>query len=366
MSDLASALWQELKELSLTGPRARFPAMATLSVVLSVIIAQAMHLDNPWWAGISGFMACQASRPGSFRRGGLRIAGTVARAVFGFFLTPWLAYDHVAGSLFVFAFAMLGSLGVLVSPHGYAWLFFGITANLVTLMALEAPLSALNLAFYRVVEVTIGTAVALLVTTVLASDDPVAAVPPPPGWSDLLGKDWQAVLHAFRAALAIMLLPLVWSWLDLPSLSQMAITVAAVMAVPSLSGDPRETARIVIQRGVHRLLGCFAGGLAALVLLAWPLTSFLPWLAARGAGGWVACHVQAGQRGVSYIGTQAAIVYIITLVQGWRPPDSITPGVDRLAGMAVGLAILLVVTILVWPDVQPSSFEPAPVAEKKA
>jgi uncharacterized membrane protein YccC len=355
MHQVASALWQELKELPLTGPRARFPLMAALSVVLSTIIAQAMHLDNVWWAAISGFMASQATRPGSIRRGGLRIVGTVAGAVLGFLMAPYLAYDHVAGSLFLFVLAMLGSLGVLVSPHGYAWLFVGITANLVVLSSLTTPLSALNFAFYRVVEVTIGTVVALLVATVLAPDDPAAPVPPAPGWSDLLGSNWLAVLHAFRAALTIMLLPVVWSWLDLPSLSQMAVTVAAVMAVPSLSGNPNETARVVIQRGVHRLLGCFLGGLAALVLLAWPLASFLPWLAVLGAGVWVACHVQASQRGVGYIGTQAAIVYIITLVQGWSPPDSITPGVDRLAGMAAGLAILLVVTMLIWPDPEPQA-----------
>jgi uncharacterized membrane protein YccC len=352
MQKTASALWHELNELLAPGPRWRICAMASLTVVISTVLALALHLDNVWWAGISGFMSTQATRPSSIQRSILRVVGTASGAVLGFVMTPFMAYDHVAGCLFMFCLAFVGSLGVLVSPHGYAWLFCGITANLVAMMSLDNPTSALNLAVYRLLEVSLGSVVAVLVATVLASDDPGTAPPPAPGWSDLLGKNWQAVLHAFRAALTIMLLPLVWSWLDLPSLSQMIVTVAAVMAVPSLSSDPHETAQIVIQRGFHRLLGCFLGGLAALVFLATSMTQLLPWLAVLGAGVWVCCHVQASTRGVSYVGTQAAVVYVITLVQGWTPPDSIWPGIDRLAGMAGGLTILLIVTALIWPDAE--------------
>jgi uncharacterized membrane protein YccC len=152
-----------------------------------------------------------------------------------------------------------------------------------------------------------------------------------------------------------MLLPLIWSWLDLPSLSQMAITVAAVMAVPTLSADPSETARAVIQRAAYRLIGCFLGGATALIFIALPLTEFLPWLGALGAGVWISCYIQTSERGVGNIGTQAAIVLIITLVQGWAPPTSILPGIDRFAGMAAGLTILLVVTMLIWPDPEPGA-----------
>jgi uncharacterized membrane protein YccC len=187
---------------------------------------------------------------------------------------------------------------------------------------------------------------------VLAPDDAGAPPPSAPGWSDLLGKNWQAVLHSFRAAIAIMMLPLIWSWLDLPSLSQMAITVAAVMAVPNLSSNPNETAAVVIQRVLHRLLGCFLGGAAALAFLAMSMTQLLPWLAVLGLGVWVAGHVQASSRGVGYIGSQAAIVYVITMVQGWAPPTSFWPGVDRLAGMVAGVAILLIVSALIWPDAE--------------
>ncbi len=60
-------------------------------------------------------------------------------------------------------------------------------------------------------------------------------------------------------------------------------------------------------------------------------------------------HVQTSQRGVGYVGTQAALVFIVTLVQSAGPPSSIMPGVDRFAGITCGLAILLIVSVALWP-----------------
>ena len=77
---------------------------------------------------------------------------------------------------------------------------------------------------------------------------------------------------------------------------------------------------------------------------------FLPWLGLLAAGVWVCSHVQTGAHGVGYVGIQASVVWIIMIVQGWGPPDSILPGIDRLAGILAGLAILSVVSLLLWPD----------------
>ena len=63
----------------------------------------------------------------------------------------------------------------------------------------------------------------------------------------------------------------------------------------------------------------------------------------------VSLHVQVGKHGVGYVGTRAAFVLIITMIQGPAPPDSIMPGIDRFAGITGGLAILLVVSLLLWP-----------------
>jgi len=353
-------LRRELLDIEFTGPRARKSTMTALSTALSVVVALALHMDYVWWAGISGFMSMQATRPGSIHRALLRIVGTIAGACLGVLITPWVAYDHVAGSLFVFAFGALGILGYMVSRYNFAWLFAGITVSLVVMSSLQDPTLAFHYAFYRTAEVAIGSAVALLVAFALVPDGGSGEAPTP-GWSQLLGRDWPHVLHALRCGLTVMLLPWVWSWFNQLSLSQMSVTVAVIMAVPVAPGDPLESGRRIASQSLQRLMGCFIGGVAGLLLLALSLTEFLPWLLALSAVLWVGAYIQTSTKGVGYIGTQAVLVLIMTLVQGWGPPDSILPGIARFGGMIAALGVLMVVSLIFWPE-PPKPALPAPAA----
>lgn len=346
------ALGQDLVEVRVTGPRSRQCFAAALSVALSTTAALWLHLDNVWWAAISGFVSSQATLPASVEKAALRVIGTAAGASIAFFMAPWLVYDQVACCLFLMLVTSVGVLGVQVSPHGYAWLFAAITIDLILLMSLNAPLSTLSLAVYRAAEVMIGSLAGVLAASILTPAEAGAHAAPPPGWTDLLGARWPAVLHAVRSGITVSLIPLAWNWLELTDVSQMAVTVAVVMAVPILSDHPVDEGRVIVTRAVHRLLGCFFGGMAALACLAIPLTEFLPWIFALSLGVYVATYVQASERGIGYIGTQAAMVFIITLVQGFGPPSSVWPGVDRFGGMMGGLLMLFAVSLLLWPSNQ--------------
>ncbi len=69
----------------------------------------------------------------------------------------------------------------------------------------------------------------MLMAVLMGPDAGGQSAPSAPGWSDLCGEQWPAVRHALRAGFAVMLVPLVWNFLELPSLTQTAVTVAAVM-----------------------------------------------------------------------------------------------------------------------------------------
>ena len=56
-------------------------------------------------------------------------------------------------------------------------------------------------------------------------------------------------------------------------------------------------------------------------------------------------------------------VFIVTLIQGEGPPTSIMPGVDRFAGIVGGLAILMVVSLVLWPSDQELAEQKAAVKE---
>ena len=184
----------------------------------------------------------------------------------------------------------------------------------------------------------------MAVTKVLIEAAPTDA--PVRGWSDLLGSGLPIVTHAIRSGIAVALLPVAWSTFDLPGASQMAITLVAVLATPVMT-DLRATHRRVVERGLHRLLGCLAGGLSALALLGLSFSLVLPWLIALAGGVWLFAYMQHGTHDATYVGTQAGVVFIITLVQGPGPPDSILPGIERFVGVSLGLLILLLVIFLI-------------------
>ena len=142
----------------------------------------------------------------------------------------------------------------------------------------------------------------------------------------------------------------VWIWMNLPQVTEMAISIAVVMSAPVIGDGSLGTRHAVAQRSLHRILGCLLGGLAALGCLALDVTSFVWWLAMLAGAVWVGMHIQNGRHGVGYVGTQAAFVFIVTLVQGPAPPTSIMPGVDRFVGIVGGMAILLVISLMLWPN----------------
>jgi uncharacterized membrane protein YccC len=316
-------------------------------------------MDEVWWAAISGFMSSQATRPGSIQRGILRIVGTAGGAALALLAAPFTLIDHVACDLFLLMAAWVGMYGMLSSCHGYAWLFSGITAIMVTLLAITDPPSVFRFAFFRTAEVAIGCASAVFLALILGPDGPPDEAPPRPGWSDVLGSGWPAALHALRCGVAVMLLPTISSQIELPGVVQMAVSVAAVMAVPARSDEAMTDGRMIAGHALHRLIGCLLGGVVGLLLLALPLTQFLPWLITLAAGVWIGTHIQASTRGVGYIGTQATVVYIVTLVQGWGPPSSILPGIDRFIGILCGVTILLLASLLWWPGKTPTPADAA-------
>jgi uncharacterized membrane protein YccC len=340
---------QELLELGEDPARTRQGLVAACSVVLATVLALALEAESPWWAAISGFMSLMSTGGGSVRRGLLRMAGTVAGAVLGFIMARWLPYDHFALYLFIAAITMLGVIAMQVSPHGLAWLFLTITSTLVLLSSLDQPQKALAIAFYRTFEVGIGVTSAIIVANLL-QDWHAERPPTAPGWRHLLGAQWPAVLHGVRSAIAVVVVLVVWLMIDLPEVTEMAITVAVVMSAPVIADEGITTRRAVARRALHRFIGCLLGGLVALGCLALNVTSFPWWLAMIGASVWMGMHIQVGKHGVGYVGTQAAFVFIVTLIQGAAPPDSIMPGVDRFVGITGGLGILLIVSLLIWPS----------------
>jgi uncharacterized membrane protein YccC len=271
------------------------------------------------------------------------------------------AYDPLPFCLSLFMISWIGLFCFAKSRHGYAWLIAAITGNLVMLIALDQPQTAFTIAVNRIADVAIGTAATLLVTVLLpalptAPVNPAAAPPralPLLFWSRRYAREFELwlrenrllMLHACRGGLTVMLLPLLLNWLAPLSSSTMAVTSVAVMAVPTTVVQEPD-GRTVVQRAVHRLLGCALGALLGLFCLHWVGENFLVWLLLLMAGVWVNSQIQSGSTGISYLGIQAGFAFLLSMVQGQGPPISPTPGLDRFAGIMAGLSVLLVITMV--------------------
>ena len=341
----------EIRELAFDTTRWRQCLMASLVVPLAITMALVLELDSVWWAGISGFMTVLATGSASVQRGILRIGATLAGVVVAFVVARWLPYNHLALALFLAFNTFLGTVGMIVSPYGTSWMLGTVTVNMVLLGGLDNPLAVPAIAFDRLTEITVGVVSSALVTNLIAPSGIVPTPPTAPGWRHLLDDDWPVVLQGVRAAIAVVILLLAWIWLELPSFQQMAVTVAVVMAAPGAGGVGLDARHAVAERALHRFIGCLIGGLAALGCLALSITDFASWLLMIAVTMWICMHIQTSRRGVGYVGTQAAMVFIVTLSQGAGPPTSLLPGIDRFIGVTGGLAILTVVSVALWPSV---------------
>jgi uncharacterized membrane protein YccC len=332
--------------LTLQGPRASLALATALSVGVALTMAFWLHLTAPYWAAITGYVCMQANQPASLRRALHRIAGTVCGAVSALVLFSAVAYDHFATMMVLFFAGTIAILGSLLSRYSYAWLLGGITAIIVILGALNDPSLAPSLAFYRSTEIILGALSALAVSALLLPNVPSPA-PSAPGWRSLLGDHWHVLSHALRTGLCVALVPVIWDIFSLPDLSQMAISVGAIMAVPELTGDATRDNQAIAERAKQRIGGCLLGGITGLLMVhvagSWPYAFWL--LAIMGLAG-IASELQTSPHALTVAGPQAAVALILTMVQDNGRALSVAPGLERVAGMLGALVLLFLVNLL--------------------
>ncbi|WP_158804407.1 MULTISPECIES: FUSC family protein [unclassified Acidisoma] len=366
---IPSALWQETRALAADLSTWREPVKAVLAVLLATAVSCAFHLEDNAWAALSGFLVMRTSFGESAPRGGQRMLGTLAGAALGFGLAR---YTSASVPLLMVTFVVVTFVCVYqstVSVASYAWVLFGVTAAMVMTAAFASPADTIDFASTRIAEVGIGTLCGIVVSGLFELFRQPSAPPPQPLPSPgsrltlrrLLDENWRrdhaAILaHASRAAIAVGSLPLVWRAFSITDISATAVTSFIVMIMPATVVE-QEGIAAIYQRAVYRVLGCVMGGLLALLLLPLAGDSLPLYGLTLALGVGIGVHIQGGRSGLSYVGTQFCFAFIVTLVQGPGPATSITPGFQRLVGIAIGCLVLGAV-VVVWP--------PPPVRTRRA
>jgi uncharacterized membrane protein YccC len=376
LREIPGALTTELRSLEWRGPRGLEAAEAAASVTLAVLAALALHSDEPWWAGITAFQVTRASPSLAISRAVMRLVGSIIGALVALVILRLFVYQSVPFLLCLFLLGCAGLFGFGTSRFGYAWLIGAVTACLVILMSFDQPQVAFTTAVNRVVDVIVGTVAFLVVCGLMPAPagaaKPAAAslLDPPPlafwrrGYGGelhrWLPRNAVILVYACRGGLTVMLLPVLAEWIAPISPVAMGITAVVVLSIP-MSATQQPDNRALVQRAVHRFVGCLIGALVGLACLAFVGDDFLLWIALIPPGIWLCSQIQTGTTGVTYIGMQAMFAYLMSLVQGQGPPDSISPGLERLVGVIGGVLILVVVSLVLSliPLSQPSPVPPA-------
>jgi uncharacterized membrane protein YccC len=347
------SLGRELAAWKPSTERALFGAQTVLSVVLAVAVAHALHLENTWWAAISGFAVMQTSFKGSIERSTYRILGTLLGALVGTVVgpligdRPWLFIPMIGA---IGGFCVYSGNGAVAS---YAWVLGGITSLLVTYEAhiLGSMEKTASFAVLRVAEVLVGTlscvVVAVLFHVVIewhrrrqpgdAPPSPAAAAAPPL-------RDLRAarMLLGLQSGLSIAIIAALTYTLNLPGFAQALVTTVAVMVLPAASLTSRDQ-KPVVQKMVQRVTGCLLAGALGIALLPLMNGKEIPCLIALSCGVWVGCHVQSGSAGASYVGRQFTIAFIMVFVQDHQWSADPLPALMRLEGILIGIVTLAAV-----------------------
>lgn len=322
------------------------------AVLLAIFWAHLLGIGNVGWAAFSAYMVIRASFAESLWRGVLRVLGTAAGVVLACLLAPLLMRATVLLSI---ALALAGAITLylaLQDRRGYGWLIAGLSFAMVLVDGMQHPDEALRqFAQARLMEVCVGTGAAVLVSALamlalprtMTPSAPPAAAPAVSATaaSTCRGAAWR---HALQGGIALALIPWVWRVVHLQALSQSSITIMAVMMVPL--ADLAALTQPAAIRLRYRLIGASLGGLLATAVLLLSHASPLVMTLAACVGVVIGRHIENGKLPITYAGTQFALAFLVVLVpDGYAGPDA-APGIERLAGIFLGMALLEPVRLL--------------------
>jgi uncharacterized membrane protein YccC len=335
---LAGALKAEIGGFSFSGHTARLAFRTALASVLSILVAMILHLDNPYWAGITAISITLPDISSSIARSIDRCLGTIIGAAVGYFGAHFVA-DHLVFQFIIASAVAFGIYGMERTAHGYAVLLGAVTVILVMFGSLEAPDSALKLAVYRSMEIMVGVAVSYCVELALATSVQASPASPKPG--TFAGPvDERMLAAALTGGIAIASIPQIWEGLQLPGLDQTPITAFVILV--AMHREPAWTA-------LNRVIGCLMGGAYGLLCLRLVDDNTVLWLLLLFFGLYIFSHVKHGNADLSYSGHQAGVATILSMVQGLSPSPDILPAINRLVGMIGGIVVVIVAAALIEP-----------------
>jgi uncharacterized membrane protein YgaE (UPF0421/DUF939 family) len=148
-----------LRRLGLTPDALMISLRTTVATVASLLLARTLRLPEFYWAPISTIVIVLSTIP-PLTLAWQRFAGTAMGAAVGALLATYAPNNWMVYGAGIFLCGVFSS----IARHGGAYRFAAITLSIVLLIAHTRP--PWVVAIHRFVEVSLGIAVALLVTVI--------------------------------------------------------------------------------------------------------------------------------------------------------------------------------------------------------
>jgi uncharacterized membrane protein YccC len=311
-----------------------------LSVLFAIVIAHLIGAQNISWAAFSGYMVMRGHVADSLLRGTLRILGTAFGAGLALFVVPVVQSSWPLASLAGAAFGGATLYGALTGRRAYAWLFTGLTFEMILMDKLEHPGHGVTaFAATRVLEVASGTGACIIVSALSTLTArrrwPGIRAPSP----QRIGWHPHALRHAAQGAVALAFLPLLGKLFGIRELAQAAISIMAVMLIPVASLRVSGLGP-VSRRLMQRIAGCLAGAALAAWVLFVAHGNPVALILGTAVGVFVGRHIENGGHSHVYVGTQFTLAILVTLVPDSYADAALSPALDRLYSILIGMALL--------------------------
>lgn len=316
------------------------------SVLLAILLAHLLGATNISWAAFAGYAAMRGLASETLARGARRFGGTIVGGLLALVIVPFAAPYWPLAAIALFVFGAASIYAGLTTRYAYAWLFVGLTFAMVLLDKIEMPGVALpTFVQTRIIETGAGTFASVVVSLISSATlrrfwpATASAVTPPVRWHA------DAARHAVEGGLALATLAILSHWLAIPALASGAISIMAVMVIP-LPNVSDNNLKPVTTKILHRFIGCALGAAFALVWLLLAHGAPVPLIVGTITGVFIGRWVETGNPAYRYIGIQFAIAVLIALVPDNYAHAEIRPGIERLTGIVIGMAILEPILIL--------------------
>lgn len=135
-------------------------ARTALAAVASYLVARLLRMPEAYWAAISTIIVMQSTLGAALTVSWQRFAGTVLGAGSGAVLATYFHSNLTVFGLGVFALGLIAGMLELSSAYRFA----GVTLAITMLIPRDRP--AWVVAEHRLIEVSVGIAVALVLTAV--------------------------------------------------------------------------------------------------------------------------------------------------------------------------------------------------------